>query len=105
MLSLFVSQRSQEMAIRLALGASPFDLSRWVLTQSSMLCVIGLAVGFGIFLSLQEYLSTYLIMVASSRLVVYLGVTALILVSCILASLGPALRVLKIEPARALRSE
>ena len=104
-LSLFVSQRSREMAIRLALGASPFDLSRWVLTQGAVLTVMGLAVGFGIFFSLQGFLFEQLEVVPTFRLTTYLGVAAFILVACVPACLGPASRVFRIDPGQALRSE
>ncbi len=104
-LSLFVSQRSREMAIRLALGASPFNLSRWVLRQGFVLSLMGMAAGFAVFFSLQDYLSVYLTAIPSSRLVTYSIAGGVILAGCALACLIPALRVLKIDPGQALRSE
>jgi len=104
-LSLFVSQRSREMAIRLALGASPSGLAGWVLSQGSILAATGLAIGFGVFLSVQGLLSEQLKLAVDSRLVTYAAVAAFVLTACSLACLGPALRVLRIQPARTLRSE
>ncbi len=104
-LSLFVSQRSREMAIRLALGASPYDLSRWVLSQGSVLAIIGLAVGFVVFVSLQGFLFEQSKLIPASRLTNYVAVAALILATCLAACLGPALRVFRIEPGQALKSE
>ncbi len=104
-LSLFVSQRSREMAIRLAVGASPFDLSRWVISQGLSLSITGVLFGLAIFLGLQGFLSTHLKAAAPSPLTTHLCIAGFVLTICVAACLGPMLRAWRIQPAQALRSE
>ncbi|HXK60757.1 MAG TPA: ABC transporter permease [Acidobacteriota bacterium] len=104
-LSLMVSQRRWEMAIRLALGATPSDLYRWVLSQTARFAGMGLVLGFSIFLSVQGFLNSQLKEAGSLVPTVYVGVTGVVLTACFLASLGPGLRALRTEPAEALKSE
>jgi len=104
-LSLFVTQRSRDIAIRLALGASPYDLSGWVVSRGLLLGSTGVLLGFALFLGLKPFLSSYLTVNTSSQPVIYLIVVGFILATCGLACLAPALRVLRIEPGRVLRAE
>lgn len=98
-------RRSKEFAIRMALGASPRELTALMLSGGSRLAVTGAAIGLAIALPLG--------MLAGSRLQGFtpwsapavLGSTAIVTAVALLASARPALMVWRIRPADVLRSE
>jgi ABC-type antimicrobial peptide transport system permease subunit len=101
-LSYNVSQRRREFALRTALGAAPADLVRLVLKQGLAMTACGLAAGTWLSLVLVKYLASLLYLVKPHDWISFVGVSVIIAAVSVLACLGPALRVTKIDPIRAL---
>jgi predicted permease len=99
-----VSQSSRELALRTALGARTGDLLRLVLSQGLALTAAGIALGAGAALALTRLLG-YLLYNVSPRDPGTFGIALLVLSAASLAAcLIPALRVVRADPARALRA-
>jgi putative ABC transport system permease protein len=100
-----VVQRTQEIGVRIALGAQTRDVLRMVLGSSLSWTVAGLAVGLVAAFALLRFLRTLLFGVAPTDPVV-LGAVSLLLVGvAALASYVPARRAARVDPVVALRSE
>jgi predicted permease len=104
-MSYSVSQRIQEMGIRLTLGARPADIVRHVLTQGGRLIGIGLAVGLIGALAMGQLMAGLLFGVSALDPRALLGVIVLLLVVTLLACWLPARRAAKVDPMTALRCE
>jgi putative ABC transport system permease protein len=104
-MSYAVSRRSQEIGIRMALGATPSGILRLILSQSGRLIFIGLALGLTLTVALGRLLRTLLFGVSAFDPVVLAGVSALLLFVALAASAIPAWRAARIDPLRALRQE
>jgi len=100
-----VYERTPELGIRSALGATPAGLFTSVVRQGLVLCVLGLAVGIPASIGLSRFLSSLLVGIGPSdpASLVSAGI-AFLLVSAVAASL-PAYRALKIDPAKTLREQ
>jgi putative ABC transport system permease protein len=99
------SQKAQEIGVRIALGATPRDIVRWILGQASRLTCAGLALGLIIYFALSPVLAS-LIYGTSPRdaLSLSLGVMVLGLLALV-ASYIPARRAARGDPMAALRAE
>ncbi len=100
-----VSQRTREMGVRLALGASRRDVFALVLGQGLRLVLIGLALGTGLASWLTGAIAPMLFDVSPRDLPVFLSVPALLLAAGLLACYMPARRALRVDPVTALRAE
>ncbi|MHC4436055.1 MAG: ABC transporter permease [Planctomycetota bacterium] len=100
-----VSQRTQEMGIRMALGARPGQLVGQVLQRAAVLIGIGLAVGIACALVASYLLSGFLFGVSPVDPLTYASVSLLLITVTLLASYVPARRAAKIDPMEALRYE
>ena len=100
-----VGQRTNEIGIRIALGAKSADIVRWTLRTGLTPALIGLAVGGAAALALSRLLGAQLYEVSPRDPVVFGGVAVVLLVVAVLASGIPARRAARIDPAVALRSE
>jgi len=100
-----VSQRTQEMGIRLAFGARAGDIARHVLLQGARLIGIGLGVGLIGALVLGQLMAGLLFGVSAMDPRALLGVTILLLAVTLLACWLPAHRAARIDPMTALRCE
>jgi predicted permease len=104
-LSYTVAQRVRELGVRLALGASPSDVVRFVLARGVRLIAVGVVLGLGAALAVTRALET-LLYNTSARDPVVLCLIALGLAGAgIIACLGPAFRAARIDPMIALRAE
>ena len=100
-----VSQRTQEIGVRIALGARPSSVLALVLRQEMGACLIGIAVGIAGALALSSLLESLLFGV-TSRDTLTLSVSSLVLfVVTVLACVVPAQRATSVDPATALRIE
>jgi putative ABC transport system permease protein len=100
-----VGQRTNEIGIRLALGAKSADIVRWTLKTGLTPALVGLAAGTAGALALSRWLGAQLYEVSSTDPVVFAGVGIVLVVVAILASGIPARRAARVDPAVALRSE
>jgi predicted permease len=104
-MSYAVSQRTQEMGIRMALGAQPGDVLGLVLREGFRLFVPGLVVGSVIALAAARIVGGMLVNVGASDPLAFLSAAVFLGVVAALASYLPALRATRVEPVVALRSE
>ena len=102
-ISYSVSQRTQEIGIRMALGASAEALQRSILLQTLGLAAIGMVVGVVASLVLARTLSGLLFGVASSDPVTFAGMLVILTAVAALAGYLPARRASRIDPMEALR--
>ena len=100
-----VNQRTQEVGIRMALGAQRQDILRMVVRQGLTLAALGLGIGLLLSLGATRGLSSFLLGVSAFDPVVFVGVTAALCAAAIAASLGPARKAMKVDPLVALRYE
>jgi len=101
----FVSGRTREIAIRMAVGAEPGRVLAFVASQGLKVTALGLALGLALALVLARSLSALLYEVGERDPGSYLGGTALVGLVALGASLLPALRATRVDPVEALRSE
>jgi len=108
-MSFSVSQRVQELGVRMALGADRRRILRMVLGQGSMQTAIGLGLGLLLTLLLAglagDGIQTVLFGVSPRDPVIYATVAALVGISSVLATLVPARRATRVDPLVALRAE
>ncbi|HUF25929.1 MAG TPA: FtsX-like permease family protein, partial [Gemmatimonadaceae bacterium] len=100
-----VAERTREIGVRSALGASPRSIVRLVLAHGAVLVAIGLALGLAGAVAVGRLLDSLLFGVASIDPAVLTAVTALVWVIALLACLIPVRRALLVDPATALRVE
>ena len=100
-----VAERTREIGLRTALGATPQRILKLIVGQGARLAAIGLAVGlFGAF-ALTKSLQSLLFGVGPHDPTTLIGATALLLATTLIACLVPALRAVRIDPSQAFRSE
>lgn len=99
------SQRTQEIAVRMALGAQRGNIARLVLGSGAKIAVTGCALGILGSLSISRLVGAFLFGVSATNPIVYVASVVLMLVLALLASALPALRAAAADPAQALRSE
>ncbi len=100
-----VSQRSREVGIRVALGASRGNVLGLILGQGVRLAAVGLAIGLAITIVVTRLLRSLLLGVSPTDIPTIAAVSALLAVVAILASLIPAHRATRIDPISAIRHE
>lgn len=100
-----VGQRSGEIGMRMALGATAGDVLRLVLLQALRLAAIGLAIGLAGAVAATRLLSSMLFEVKSADPATYAAVAAALVFIALLAGFVPARRAASIDPLAALRQE
>lgn len=101
----FVATRTQEIAIRMAVGAQSGEIFRMTIGEGLKLCVTGLAIGLIGALLLGRTGSSLLYGVTATDPVTFFSVSALLIAVTMLACYFPARRAMRIEPISALREE
>jgi putative ABC transport system permease protein len=100
-----VQQRTQEIGIRLALGAGTGSVRQMVVRQGMMLSIIGVAVGLGAAFGLTRLLASFLFGVKDKDPIVFATIAALLILVSLVAVWLPARRATRIDPVIALRYE
>ena len=99
-----VTQRRQEIGVRVALGAQSSDVLRMVLRQGFTLAVFGIAIGTVAALLVGRLLTRFLFGVAPNDPIAFGGVMLLLAGVALVASFVPALRATRVDPMTALRN-
>ena len=104
-LAQFQSQRTHEIGVRIAVGAQPADVLRFIALRAGRPVALGIAVGFVAALALGRYLASLLYGVRSADPATLLAVCVLQIVIACLATLVPARRATRVDPMAALRNQ
>ena len=105
LISYTVAQRSQEIGIRMALGATGQNVVRMVLRQGLVLALVGAALGLAISFALTRVIASLLFDVKPTDFSTFGIATFVLLCSALVASYLPARRATKVDPLVALRYE
>jgi len=101
-----VARRTREIGLRIALGADHAAVLRMVARESFVLLGIGLAIGLGISVLATKPLAMFLVPeLSTSDPATFLTVAGVLTAVAVAATLGPALRALRVDPMTALRYE
>jgi ABC-type antimicrobial peptide transport system permease subunit len=99
------TRRTQEIGVRLALGASQSEALRLILKQGLRLVVVGVALGLVSAIIVTRAMKTMLFGLSSTDPVTYVVLTLLLTAVALLACYLPARRAMKVDPLIALRQE
>ena len=101
-----VSRRIREIGLRMALGADSRAIVRMVLWQSLSLVATGVAIGLGLAVFATRPLAMFLVPeLSTTDPATFLAVLAVLVAVALAATLGPALRAVRVDPVIALRYE
>ena len=104
-LSYLVGQRTQEIGVRMALGAQRFDVLRLVLGDGARMTFVGLGIGVIAALALTRLISSMLFGIKPTDPLTFFGVALLLCGIALLACYVPAHRAMRVDPTVALRYE
>jgi ABC-type antimicrobial peptide transport system permease subunit len=104
-LSYLVSQRSREIGVRMALGASAWNVLKMVVGQGMLSVAIGLAAGLGLALLAARVLRSQLVGVSAHDPVTFILASLVLSLVALIASSIPARRASLLDPVLALRRD
>ncbi|MCC7123504.1 MAG: ABC transporter permease [Acidobacteria bacterium] len=104
-MSLIVSERTREVAVRMALGAEPARMVGLIVGQAAMMAAAGVVVGLAVIVPLAPLMRSQLFGVEASDPLTLVAVPATLLIVAALAALVPARRAATADPLVALRAE
>ncbi|MBA2527822.1 MAG: ABC transporter permease [Pyrinomonadaceae bacterium] len=100
-----VAERTQEIGIRMALGAQRNDVLGLIIRSGVMITLIGVAVGLVLALALTRLMTTLLFGIAPNDVSTFAAVSAFLILMALVACYIPARRATKVDPLVALRYE
>ncbi|MGH9476352.1 MAG: ADOP family duplicated permease [Terriglobales bacterium] len=100
-----VARRRHELGVRVALGASPGELRRWVLREALRWTLLGVALGLPVALGLSRLLAHWLYQVPGWDPVTAVGAPLLLIAVALIAAWRPAARATSVDPMEVLRTE
>jgi len=101
----FVTQRTREIGVRIALGAQWRDVMKLIFTNGMLLVTVGLTIGLAGALALTRLMATLLFEVSPTDPVTFFAVALCVIFATLLACYIPARRAAKVDPLVALRYE
>ena len=104
-LSYSVNQQTREIGIRMALGATPTEVMRWVVAQGLRLAGVGVLIGVFAGLVLMRSVASLLFGVSTHDPETFAGVAMVLILVAFFACYVPARRATKVNPVAALRNE
>lgn len=105
LISFTVSERTSELGVRMALGAQRRDILNLIVKQSLRLAIIGIALGLIVSFISARVIRGMLYGITSMDPFTLSAVCILLAATAVVASLGPALRAIRVDPATTLRYE
>jgi predicted permease len=100
-----IARRTQEIGVRLALGAEHGRVLRSTILRGLRPVAIGMAIGLGLSFWLSRFMTSLLFNVTAGDAGTYVAVTAALLVTAVVSCYIPARQVLRVDPVIALRAE
>lgn len=100
-----VQQRTQEIGIRIALGASPRNVGRMIVRQGMTLVLVGVVIGVAAALALSRYMATLIYGVKTWDPTTFISVVVVLTAVALAATYFPARRASRVDPMIALRYE
>jgi putative ABC transport system permease protein len=100
-----VTERTHEIGIRLALGAGPRQVLRYIAGRGLRLAALGLGIGLALAFVLAHLMASLMFGVSATDPLIFMGVPALLTVVAIAACYLPARRAMRVDPIVALRYE
>jgi putative ABC transport system permease protein len=100
-----VTRRTQEIGIRMALGAQPGDILRSLLVEGARMAAFGVAIGIAASLVITRLMFSLLFGISATDPLTFVSLALLLAVAALVASYIPARQAMRIDPIVALRYE
>jgi putative ABC transport system permease protein len=104
-MTFIAAQRTSEFGLRLALGASAFDVMRLIFVRALVLACTGLAIGLALSFALSRVMASFLFGLEAMDAITYAGISVLVALTTAAAAAIPAWKAMRVDPVVALRQE